>query len=209
MAVGDIFRIALVGGLNSQEVVNVFHYRQTTANSSVNSDVKSAALAFRDVMLPLVADAMSRDVQYGVIESRSFIPPGGPMVGWDEAVSEPGHVDEDAAPPTVAVVIRKKTAFLGRKYRGRNYFAGVPVVDIVSGKIGVGHESLWQNLRDGMAGTIAASGVAGTPTFAPVIAALDSSVIVTPVGVRWQAITQCVLDLVLRSQRRREIGVGS
>ncbi len=44
--VGDHFRLAISGTLAAQQIVNVFHYRQSTGNTSTLSDVESLARAF-------------------------------------------------------------------------------------------------------------------------------------------------------------------
>lgn len=208
MAIGDIFRVALVGGLNAQQIVNTFYYQQSTANTTGSPDNQEMAEAFNSSVMGPISNAASQDAQWGVIESRLFIPPGGPITGYDKAITVLGQVAEDAAPPTVAVVCRKLTAFLGRKYRGRNFFAGIPITHITSGKINSGAMSLWQDVVDAITSAIT-HGVSGSPNFIPQIAALDSSVIVAPVGVRHTQVTGGFLDLTLRSQRRREIGVGA
>lgn len=208
MAAGDVFRIAVTGGLNAQSIVNVFHYKQTTPNTSGLSNVESLARAFATNFQDPYINAASLDASWGVIESRTFNPPAVPLEGFDLGVTWVGGGEDPACPPTVAVVIRKKTSFLGRKYRGRNYFAGIQTTNVFEGRVTVAGIAPWEALRDAMAATIVHT-VAGSPSFAPCIAALDASVVVAPVGVRNTVITSCFLDTVLRSQRRREIGVGA
>jgi hypothetical protein len=210
MAVGDPFKVALVGGLYGQSIVNVFHYQQSTANTSTLSDVESLARAFNDQVVPDVQGAVSEDMQYGTVEARSFVPPGGVLLGFDLSIVGNGAGAQPGLPPASAVVIRKRTARLGRKYRGRNYFAGVPADDVAAGALvtGGGTPTRWGAVATAMLANIVWT-AAGSPTFIPVIAALDPSVIVAPVGVRVQPITSTFLDTVLRQQRRREIGVGA
>ncbi len=206
--IGDIFKLALVGGLYGQTVVNTFHYRQTTANTSGLPDVESLAKGFNYVNMADVQAALSTSVQYGTIEARTFNPPTVPMQGYDYAITAAGIASGVSCPPSVAVVIRKRTGFLGRKHRGRCFWAGVSVNDVVGGQVTSSAKTdHWDDLVTAMAATITHS-VAGSPAFQPVIAALDGGIIVAPVGVRWAAITSCDMDIRLRSQRRREIGVG-
>lgn len=208
MAVGDIFRLAHVGGYLGQSLVNVHHYRQTTANSSGMGEPESLARAFNLSIVPALALLLTDHVSWGAIEARTFNAPGVPITGYDLTLSSTGAIDNVGCPPTVAIVVRKKTGFLGRKYRGRSFFAGMPIADIDSGKIAPGKIADWQDFADTLATPITWS-LGGSPTFTPVIAALDGSVIVAPVGVRWNTVTSCLVDDILRSQRRREIGVGS
>lgn len=208
MAVGDIFRTAIIGALNAQSVVNVQHWRQSTANSSGLSEVESLARGVDRSIVEQMALYQSNDVIYGAIESRTFNAPGVPISGYDLAISRAGGIESPACPPTVAVVVRKRTAYLGRKYRGRNYIAGIPVESVEVGQVNAGALSDWVDTAGLFSQSITWT-TGGSPTFQPVIAALDGSVIVAPVGVRWNVIISSALDRVLRSQRRREIGVGA
>lgn len=211
MAVGDHFRLALVGGLNSQEIVQVHHYRQSTANTSADSDVKSLAKAFKEYFIDssVLLDCQAQAVGYGTIESRSFPLPPTPVVGYDQALVTTGTVEETALPPAVACVIRKRTQYLGRKYRGRTFLAGLGV-GAVSGGV-VSDATTITNLGT-LADTIAAaivSATAGSPTFVPEICTILRDPDTLVYSYRANDIITAVLDKTLRSQRRREIGRGS
>jgi len=210
MAVGDLFRLAAVGGLNGQQIVNVFHYQQTTANTSGVTETESLARAWNAQVFPDLLAAITSDAQYGIIESRSFVMPGGVLVGYDLPVSTVGGEDPPTLPPTVAVVIRKKTSRLGRKYRGRNYFAGVAVADVSAGSLVTSGTTLtrWNALATAMLVNPVWT-ASGSPTFTPVIAAYDKDEDGVPIALRSQPLTTTFLDMILRSQRRREIGVGA
>lgn len=210
MAVNDVFKVALVGGLFEQEIVNVFHYQQTTANTSGISETESLARAFFNSMITPLRACLSYEMQWGTIEARSVVVPPIPPVGYDYAITQQGEGEDVSMPPTVAAIIKKKTAFLGRKYRGRNYFAGIPRDSVENGQIISGVLSVWETLRDAMAATITWT-AGGSPGFRPVIAAYTYSSGDDPVidGIRVTPITSGEVDTVLRSQRRRELGVGA
>jgi hypothetical protein len=210
MAVGDVFKVAASGDLYGQLIVNVFHYQQQTGNSSGLSEVESLARAWNDQVFPDLLATVGESMQYGTIEARSFVPAGGVLVGFDLPVTGVGELDDPTLPPTVAVVIRKRTGRLGRRYRGRNYFAGVAASDVASGALVTsgGTPTRWGALATAILASIVWTAT-GSPTFIPVVAALDPSVVVTPVGVRATPVTTTFLDQILRSQRRREIGVGA
>lgn len=213
MAVGDHFRVALLGELAGQLVVAVLHYRQSTGNTSTLTDVESlanaSAVKFVGVAGKLVA-CQSQDVTQKLIEARTFPLPGGILLGFDKAISQPGLVAEAALPPSTAAVIRKKTARLGRAYRGRMFVPGLGISTVVDGVID--DAGTITDLGDlGIAISAALTWTAGgSPTFIPEICTIvgDGS-IGDPFAYRANDITSTVVDLVLRSQRRREVGRGA
>lgn len=212
MAVGDVFRVALVGGLFQQEIVGVYHYQQTTNNTSGLTEVESLARAFGAQVWPDIKAMQTTDMQYGFVEARTFVLPGGMLLGYDLLLSGVGDQDAPCLPPSVAVVLRKKTARLGRKYRGRNYITAIPVAWVEAGAV----------KTSGSGPTfIAAAAVAllasivwttsGSPTFVPGIGAYDRDPAPphAPTAVRFQPLNATSYDVILRQQRRREIGVGA
>jgi len=209
MAIGDHFRLAFSGGLAGQEIVNVWHYRQSTANTSGNSDVKSLALAFNVGIVPALRACVTVDFTYVMIESRSFPLPPVPMVGHDEALADSGDVAGASLPPSVAVVIRRRTAFLGRKYRGRLFLAGVDVAAVVDGQVtDAGTLANLAILGSKLSGPIVDAAV-GSPTFTPEICTILFDEGTGIYSYRATDVNGFTVDKVVRSQRRREIGRGS
>lgn len=209
MAVGDHFRLALLGGLAGQSIVSVWHYRQSTANTSAVNDVTSLANAFDDALLSTNAllDPLSHDVGYGIIESRSFPLPGTPPVGFDKKVAYLGSIATPALPPSVAAVIRRRTQYLGRAYRGRIFLAGLAAASVAGGIITAGGVLTdLVTLATAMQTPIFAA-AAGSPTFVP-----ELCKVVGPGPIysyKANDITSTFVDPTLRSQRRREVGVGA
>jgi len=210
--IGDVFRVAVVGGLYSQQIVGVYHYQQTTNNTSGLTEVESLARAFNLLVLPDIMAMQTSDMQYGVIESRSFVLPGGVLVGFDLTVTETGDVDPPTLPPSVAVVIRKRTSRLGRKYRGRNYITAIPIAFVQDGQLvtGSGVPAIVNAAATAILAAIAWT-TSGSPTFVPGIGAydLDPAPPHAPTAVRFTALNATAFDPILRQQRRREIGVGA
>lgn len=210
MAVGDAFKVALNARLNEQLIVNVFHYRQATANTSAKTNLESLARAFlASVLNSGIAGAAAENMNWFLIEARTFTTPATPLSGYDLDIDVDGTNEDTPAPPTVCWVVRKRTALLGRKYRGRNYYAGMPQGDILEGKIDPAAIAKYQTARDAIGATITYSD-AGSPAFVPCIAAIDRDpgppIVYT---LRQNDVISVDLDTVLRSQRRREIGVGA
>lgn len=208
MAVGDCFRVACLGDLNDQLIVNVFHYRQATANTSTLSNLESLARAVNAGPLAAIAVASAENMSWFKIESRTFTVPTTPLSGFDLDISVNGGQEDVPAPPTVAWVVRKKTALLGRKYRGRNYFAGIGLTSIEEGKIAAASLTNFTAAKDAIAASITWT-AAGSPSFVPCIAALFRPAPGDPVELRQNDVISTFLDRTLRSQRRREIGVGA
>ena len=212
--VGDHFRLAVVGALAAQQIVNVFHYRQSTGNTSTLSDVESLARAWDAKFLSGSARLINVQAQamaWKTIESRTFPLPGDPLLGYDLATTLTGVVEEVALPPTVAAVIRRKTARLGRAYRGRIFIAGLGIGTTASGLINdAGTITDLGDLATALFASLTWT-AGGSPTFIPEIATILKSGPgpVFTYTYRANDIVSATVDLVLRSQRRREVGRGS
>jgi hypothetical protein len=211
MPVNKAYRCAELCGLDGQTMINVFGYQQMSGNSSGDTDQVQLGKAFENVILAAQVNTWADQVSYGFLEIRELALPGDPIVGIDYAFTPgTGTVEEPSVPPAVAVVIRRRTSFLGRKYRGRVYCFGCPQSMVVNGALlpTTGGHNQFAALATLMEGTIV-SGDPGAPTFRPVLVAKDATVVGgdNP-GWRVTPITSCVVDDTLRSQRRRQLGVG-
>lgn len=211
MALNSVFKVAMVGSYFSSDVVLTSHYRQTLANTSVESDTDSLAAAVAEDVLPLLIPILVPAVTISRIEVRSLVPPGGTLVGTDLPLSEDnvGIQDDDGLPPSVAIVIRRRTAQLGRKFRGRQYIPGTAVGWMLDGELNPANISgPLTDYANALKAVVQHTGITGSPTFAPVIAALDAAAISPTPGVRNTLITTVEIDPIYRSQRRRQAGVG-
>lgn len=209
MAVGDHFRLALVGTYAAQQIVNVFHYRQTTVNVSGNTDVNELASAFSGGTLTDLLAATVNAYTANTIESRTFPLPGIALMGVDVPVGLTGDLATPGMPPSVAVVLKRLTAFLGRKYRGRIFLVGCPRTAVTGGTItDAGQLTLYSNFSARLNSAIT-SGNAGAPTFQPELNVVVPLVPGPGFGYRATDVTNAVVTTILRSQRRREVGVGS
>lgn len=212
--VGDHFRLAISGTLAAQQIVNVFHYRQSTGNTSTLSDVESLARAFDAKFITgsaRLVNVQAQAMAWKVMESRTFPLPGDPLLGYDLATAVTGVVEEVALPPTVAAVVRRKTARLGRAYRGRIFVAGLGVGTTASGIINdAGTITDLGDLATALFASITWT-AGGSPTFVPEICTIiNTGTVPVPVwAYRANDIVTATVDLVLRSQRRREVGRGS
>jgi hypothetical protein len=206
--VGDSFRIATVGKLFNQAVVNTFYYQQTTNNASGASDFSQLFDALDSNIFPPLASCVTADVTWGVAEIRRMVIPPAAPTGEDFDMNRFGGIATPTLPPANCVVIRRKTGFLGRKYRGRIYVPGIPSAWVTNGQLTnatglIAFDNLAAVLRQPIA-----SGGANPTTFTPVLATLVPGVPPNPATLRVNTIVNTFVDPVLRVQRRREIGVG-
>jgi len=211
MALNSVFKVAIVGTYFGQEIVLTSHYRQTLANTSVESDTDSLAVAVQEDVLPSLIQCCVFDMIFNRIEVRSLVPPGGVLLGTDLALTEDNVGTQDATgmPPSVAIVLRRRTAQLGRKYRGRQYLPATPLDWLQDGGVDPTAAAAQPlTYANTLKAVVQHTGVSGSPTFAPVIAALDGTAITPTPGVRNTLITSVEVDLVYRNQRRRQAGVG-
>lgn len=207
MPTNTVWKVATVLTYQGQECVLTSHYRQLGPNTSSETDADSLAAAYAEDVLPALLDCMTTEATVNTIEVRQFVPAGSPMTGNDLPISPvaPGTIAPPGMPPSVAILLQRGTAFLGRKARGRQYVPATPVAEqegaLVTSAFAGGPMLDYGNT---LKADITHTGVSGAPSFRPVVAALDPT-IVTPVpGVRTTDITKVKVDRVYRSQRRRQ-----
>lgn len=211
--VGDVYKAGIVSNLFSQEVVNVLHYRQASANGTIeDSRTQLAKAIWSNIVLGALKPLVCNTLHFERIDIRDVIAPPGTVGGIDwypDPNSQAGSVTTTCCPPTVAVVIRKRTTLLGRAYRGRAFFAGIPIGSTSLGLLSEAAQAAWEaDLTSALAVTIN-SGETGGPDFAPVLVGALRAVQPGPItSYRVTPIVSADLDPVLRVQRRREIGVG-
>lgn len=207
--IGDVFRVAYLQKLFGQLIVNTFGYRQSTANATVNSDQSELATAFQVNIVDAIANATAAGLTAGTLEVRTVPPFGDPITGVDIPLVVAGNREDPPCPPTVAVVIRRRTSFLGRRFRGRIYIAGIAAADQASGVIaGVDPLANFAAVAAAIGGPIASANV-GAPSFEPVlIGRIPAQRSLPQTGWLITPITSADKDNTLRSQRRREIGRG-
>lgn len=212
MPVNAAYRCAVGFGYCGQQMFNIFGYQQQDGNTTGDTDMNQLGKAIDTVLVPSLATLWCDSLSYGFVEIRRVTAVGAPIDGIDfELTPGFGTVEEPGVPPSVGVVIRRRTPFLGRKYRGRIFIAGLPQTYETAGRlIGTSPNSvaIAAAVAVIISGTIV-SGDSGAPTFRPVLLARDALVVGgdNP-GWRVTPVTTAVADPILRSQRRREVGVG-
>lgn len=198
MAVGDVFRFAVIG--NNQgidELVNVHHYVQTSAGGDDEGvDLIDAWVAN---VMPSFLDTFSELCSLVGFQVRNI---NQPEFGTDYSLpaSENGTLTGEMVPPQVAPVISWRTGLIGRRRRGRSF--GWPINE---GSQNAGQMSLTlqalltEYANDALA---FAGGAAYEKVIYSNIEGATPPVLVTTVN-------SVVVDVILGSQRRRKPGVGS
>jgi hypothetical protein len=199
IADGAVFEVAIEGRLFAQQTINTFFYRWS-------AEVPGTFLPQTEALEQVVA-ALSGPYQGALsIDWKGYLahlrdPKTDPVFG---SVEQPipgwaGQFEGPAAPPSVAVVLTRTSSTPGRRNRGRIYLPGIPKEWCVDGLLSP-------------AGVLAVSPLASFMT--EDIDAADPegflhSVIWSRVNQNYTDITLIKLRSILRSQRRREIGVGA
>lgn len=202
---GDIMEVVFQGRLHGQQIRNVRHYRiANIAGPSQAPEVDAAtALAgametFWNILVPLVSNEFS---MLGILVQRIF-----PLPRTVGVIRVPANGTGQAAgnslPTAVAVVTRLTTAFAGRKYRGRNYWCGIPATAETDSELTAGAIIAWEGVQDALTLPLQPAAINGrTYTFQPVILNRPTMTTTDIVG--------GTVDSVLRTQRRRQVGKGA
>lgn len=190
------------GTLYGQATRTKFVYKNTSpAIRSADNDFQPRFTAEHQTFVRAV---LSQD--WTITNQRVYVynpGPGFTVVAFkDYAQAASGSILSAGCPPTVAGVVRKRTGAIGRANRGRWYFPAVPVASVLSGQFTAGALTNWNTL----AGQLSMKLTNGfmVDWFTPQLARYSS----TGALINVQDITACATDPILRSQRRREIGVG-
>lgn len=199
--IGAAVQINAVGTVYGQTTVTTFHYLFESGGplpDGVEPDILAAA--WMASVGSAFIDAISADWHMVMVECRD--PRTNPVWASGFALdSTPGAGPNEACPPSVAAVITRRTALAGRTYRGRIYMPAVPVAWQLEGRTSAGGPPAYQTFADQLATVVDVPGLGPAAELVPVVWSrkLQAST----------RITSAIPRDILRSQRRREIGVGS
>lgn len=197
---GSIIQINAIGSLFGQTTVTTFFYEVVpSAPVPAGTDPALLAQAWFDGFGSAFEDALANPWAWQFVECRD---PRTPPVWASGIVTVEGNgtIAQDSCPPSVAQVITRTSGLAGRSYRGRIFLPSVP-----------------EDFQD--LGKLTSAGYASLKTLADLMPAPLTSVIG---GINydlepriWSRKLQAAVTLtgataryVLRSQRRREVGVG-
>jgi len=196
----DYVGFEVYGRLFGQETRTKFVYKVAESTGIVEAD--AAAEAFAANHLSTLTDQLSNDFEIYNLRVRVW---GnlGVLAGWyDKTVNLGGEVNVESLPPSVAWVIRKFTGLPGRTNRGRWYIPGVPQDAHTEGTIDVALRPVFEDAAEDLGTNLLV--VDGTGILTPQLVTYFPSGSLNTM----KDITAALPTWILRSQRRREVGVG-
>lgn len=197
MAIGDIYQLNIIQRLQTQTIENVLHY-EVTADAD-RSVLEAALHLFASSNFADIAKLVqSSDLTYQLSRAQKIWPLPA-AIASEVIMTQNGDIGDQALPAEVAAVITKQSFLAGRKYRGRLYFAGLMVANVVQ---------ITGLFTDP---TIASLNTLGLAMSAPIYGTPSGSLvpIIYHRGDHTATlITTCVGRPTPRVQRRRQIGRG-
>ena len=197
MAINDLHKCTVVGTLHAQTTLTSLYYISRSAGG--NADTLGTAV-FQNIIQPMWLPIVSSDWLVVRVDTQTYSAPNMLFV-VSQNIDLAGGTASASVPSTVAVVIRKRTANAGRKWRGRWYIPACPAVSTLRSELIPTALTDFNDLAIKLATQVVDAGGA---MFDPILVS------------KWKAggvtggtpLTQCIADQILRSQRRRQIGVG-
>lgn len=153
MAIGDVYRAAVVGRLGNEAVVNVTHWKMKTnvdGPSTISTYLKTA-------LYSLYKARCVTNVSWNQVQVRKLaVPLTGADIDWNPA--ETGAIGSTAWASSVAVVASLRTGYAGRRYRGRLYLPGISPNYYSSGTVLEAQRTGIQTMFDDMVAAVGANG---------------------------------------------------
>lgn len=199
MAVGDFIRLAMRGTMHGHMIVNTFVYRHATGPLEGQDAVITLGNAFINNNVPLYTAVQSSEVQQVALECQ-LIGPGAVQARVDLTINLPGDLVDAPVPDTVALCIKRQGLFAGRRNRGRIFVPGIgsTAYNAVTGKF-LGGFAGFGILTGSLVLDLTSLG--GDNVFQPVLYQ-------KPLGT-YTLLVDSHLDIIPRSQRRRELDKGA
>lgn len=191
------------GTLYGQETRTRFMYRNKSGGDL--SILTEAVPGFMANHFTTYRGLISTDWNAWNIRGYAYAPlPTPTLLGFrDTPVSVGGGDAGTSYPPTVAAVIRRRVGTPGRANRGRIYVPGIPNTSASAGKLQGAVLTAWSAACVDL-GLDCFDEAETTAILEPVLMKRNAVGTVTT----WQVLSYWDFDPILRSQRRREIGVG-
>jgi hypothetical protein len=210
MAIGDVVRARIHYRLFAQECQTGLHFRNLTGGAT---PAGLATLLATGLALSL-EEGISADATIHQISVESVYPPTAESVEEPMSPLAVGDLPGESLPPQVAAVISLHTGLKGRRRRGRMYVSGLERGNANAGLLDGAQLAGLITFADYL---IAQFGVGGANAdYRAVVFSPEDLDFVNKagdpaprVGTLVTDVTTAIVDPVTRSQRRRQIGVGS
>lgn len=212
MAAGDTYELAIKATCNSQSIVNLHHFRAEAAGSLASSIASDWNTNLKAAWLALLPPPYT----LALLSCRQINPPGPVAVDFTPTGTLTGGVGTVAGGLTVAQVIKWTSAYIGRSRRGRTYVGPMAIERVsggncIAGQVTNGLAYVTAMLAQyGSGGGFAAT--ARLVIWSRTIALAHSQLTPPSMGDPLSAsayVTAGTTAAPARSQRRRELGVGS
>lgn len=207
MAIQDVMRVAVRGVVHGQQTINTFYYEQS-AGAGVEGEAQATNLA--NGILAATWWGAYIDLHSNEWSATKFdiakvarTPPAVQLSPTYEVdiVDNDGDYVGESLPTSIALVVKRKTDFGGRRGRGRIFLTGVPLdweddsrIDTTDVNFDAAMTALLANLN----ATVTNATIEWQPRhYMP----SHPTVLAGPIRV-W------AYDPILRNQRRRQVGVG-
>lgn len=207
MAVNDVAQVRVVGSQSAQTINVVTHWRFKSAGATLAgllTALEASTTTFRDLF---VAEAQAT-LSYTTLEGQMLIPFGAAPQIVPISPAWAGAGAEQPLPMSVALVITKRTNFIGRRARGRMYLPGWGADD--HGGAGI-WDPTFLGVKQGNANALVAQyglgGVDADYEFG-VWSRLNAGPPPPFDLAGFTAVTALTAQSVMRTQRRRQAGVG-
>jgi len=197
MAIGDIYEVVMRGSANGQAVYNVLHFRAKSATAVPLLLPQAVGDNLYDVGTLDGVQTLAWSDQTWPEASIQLISPtlGAQVVVPLVAIT--GNAAGGAV-QNAAVVVTWRTALGGRSFRGRSYFGAVDESVMANGLL---LTNIRDALQNGITTFLALYGDGGT-------SADWEFGVWSPLLTTFTPVTAGVIRLPIRSQRRRNVGIG-
>lgn len=209
MAVGDVWKLVIHFTQFSQQIRPGLHFQSNVALATGQDLID----AWKSVAQTAMLAPMAADVSLTGYEAQDKVPGTAATIVENLVTPLPGAQVGAGLPPANGLVFSLKSALKSRRSRGRVYWPGLTEEATASGALIPGFVGGWDSFRAAIAANfVGASPVSGwrlvvyspedlTPPKAPPVFKPRPGTVIT-------AVSTLTLDTVVRSQRRRQIGLG-
>ncbi|AXH79335.1 MAG: hypothetical protein [Circular genetic element sp.] len=189
-------KVALVGSLQGQQVVNTLHFEKAgiaISEADLSTLVNTLEAWANTYFLPEMHSAYTLET----ISSRSLAIQEAPF--FDKTVQEDGGGAGTLLPNNVAFVVKFGTGLTGRNARGRNYLAGILENDVTANTLSEAKASAYI----GMYQQLLPGGTVNLGDFTWVITSRYLNGVQRPAGINRDVSSVSVSNRVLDTMRKR------
>lgn len=208
MAFNDIYRLRIYQRLHGAQVVNVLHFVEDA--NLTGTGAQALADDFRTNMSTALRGRCSTQMLFETIEVQSIVPFSGSAAVSNFPANTLGTVSGNVTSATLAEVVTIYTSRAGRRGRGRIYLAGAMTAATGESSSGVWNST--QTTRTTTLATALATRYMQVPYLTSWALGVWSKVIAGP-DPPWPTsafvrATGLTVRTIMRTQRRRQVGVG-